>query len=81
MNSRTFYFHTFVNIFLQEQFKKLVEIEERILEGLQGESLATASRVNCVISSFKKLALVIKIGDNDYKISYYIKIIIYMYIE
>ena len=30
---------------LQEQFKKLVEIEERIAEGLQGESLATASRV------------------------------------
>jgi len=28
-----------------EQFKKLVEIEERIAEGLQGESLATASRV------------------------------------
>lgn len=42
-------FMTIHDSVLQEQFKKLVEIEERILEGLQGESIATASRVRLLM--------------------------------
>jgi len=39
-----------------EKFKKLLDIEDRILEGLKGESLVTASRVFLKEGELKKLA-------------------------